>query len=196
MVRAGYDPKESPKVFEQLQREMDERKIQEPFFFGTHPRLQERIDNYRRLLSTQYAAQAEEAGRLKSSEEFLSATAQLLLDNAVLDLNIGRLKTAEAAIEKHVTRQPTSARAHFLMGELRRRSGQGEPQAQRAIDAYQEAARLDPTFAEPHRELGLLYRARGLRQQAQAEFERYLSLSPKAPDAPIIKGYLKELEKP
>jgi predicted Zn-dependent protease len=196
IVRAGYDPKEAVKVFELLQQELDERKIQEPFFFGSHPRLQERIDNYRRLLSAQYAAQAKEAGGLRKSEEFLSRIGELLLVNAVLDLNIGRLKTAKVVIDKHLQQRPHSPRAHFLLGEVHRRSGRGEPHTQRAIAAYQESARLDPTYAEPHRELGLLYREHNRPEEARASFERYLALNPKAVDAPIIQGYLAEVRKP
>jgi len=194
MVIAGYDPKQAPVVIELLQRDLDEQKIKEPFFFGTHPRLKERIGNYRRLLDTQYATQAKDATLKIKTEDFLSSVDQLLLDNAALDINLGRLKTARTAIEKHLKRHPHASQAHFLIGEAHRRSGPGEPYVQRAIAAYQEAARQDPSYSPAHRELGFLYRSQGLGQQARAEFERYLTLSPTATDAPIIQGYLKELE--
>lgn len=196
MVQAGYDPKEAVKVFEHLQRELDERKIKEPFFFGTHPRLQERIDNYQRLLTAPYAARAKEEERLINSGEFLGKIEQLLLDNAILDLQISRHKTAQAGIEKLLLRQPHCARAYFLLGEVHRRSGRGEPYTQRAINAYQEAARLEPTYANPHRELGLLYRTQNRHEETRAEFEKYLTLNPKALDANIIRGYLEGLSKP
>ncbi len=196
MIEAGYDANEAPKIFEHLRQEMDERKVKEPFFFGTHPRLQERIENYPRLLGTRYTAQAMEEGRRKNSDEFLRSILHLLLDNAILDLEIGRYKTAQAAIEKHLKEQAHSARGHFLLGEVLRRSGQGDPHTQRAIAAYREAVRLDSTYPEPHRELGLLYRAQNDHEHARSEFERYLALSPTAVDAPIIRGYLEELQKP
>jgi len=194
MVVAGYDPKQAPVVIELLQQDLDEQKVKEPFFFGTHPRLKERIGNYRSLLDTEYATQAKDATLKIKTEDFLGSIDQLLLDNAALDINLGRLKTARAAIEKHLKRHPQTSRAHFLMGEVHRRSGPGDPYIQRAIAAYEEAARQDPNYFDAHRELGLLYRAQGDGRQARAEFERYLSLSPTAADAPIIRGYLKELE--
>jgi predicted Zn-dependent protease len=196
MVAAGYDPKQAPVVFELLLQDSGEKEVQERFFFGSHPRLEERIGNFRKLLDTQYAAQARDGARITNAEDFLSRTDQLLLDNAVLDINLGRLNTARTAIEKHLKRHPQSPRAHFLMGEVHRRSGPGDLYTQSAIAAYQEAARQDPPYADSHRELGFLYRARGSREQARTEFERYLALSPKATDALIIQGYLKELEKP
>ena len=196
MVEAGYDPKQASMLIELLRQDLGDKKVEERFFFGTHPRLEERISNFRRLLDTQYAAQARDVGRVTNAEDFLSRTDQLLLDNAVLDINLGRLKTARMAIEKHLKRHPQTARAHFLMGEVYRRTGPGEPYIQSAIAAYQEAARHDPTYAIPRRELGFLYRARGSNDQARIEFEQYLILSPKATDALIVQGYLKELEKP
>lgn len=196
MVTAGYDPKQAPLVIELLQRDLGEQGIKEPFFFGTHPRLEERISNYRRLLDTQYANEARDVARITNTEEFRNRIDQLLLDNAALDINLGRFKTARAAIEKHLKRHPHTSRAHFLMGEVHRRSGSGDQHVEAAVVAYREAARQDPSSAGPHRELGFLYRARGSSEQARAEFERYLTLSPAATDALIIRGYLKEMEKP
>lgn len=195
MVQAGYDPTESLKVFEHLQQEMDERRINEPFFFGTHPRLQERIENYQRLLRSQDGDRAMEARRIDSSEEFLSRISKLLLENAVLDLEIGRLKTAQSAIDRHLKLEPINARAHFLLGEVHRRSGRDQVHIEQAIAAYREASHLNPVYADPHRELGLLYRAQNRLEEARAEFERYLALSPKAVDSPIIQGYLAELRR-
>jgi predicted Zn-dependent protease len=45
LVQAHYDPKEAARLFVHLQRSVAEEKKPEPFFFGTHPQLQERIDN-------------------------------------------------------------------------------------------------------------------------------------------------------
>src|SRR5213596_4159 len=44
LVRAGYDPKEAPKVFQLLQAESKDRGSLETFFFGSHPKLQKRIE--------------------------------------------------------------------------------------------------------------------------------------------------------
>ena len=110
----------------------------------------------------------------------------------MLDLNLGRLKIAQAAIEKHLRRGPNSARGHFTLGELQRRSGD----IAKAEKSYRQAALLDANYAEPHRELGLLYRAESKAGGARAEFEKYLQLNPKAIDAGIIRGHIAELSKP
>ena len=196
LIQAGYDPTDAVRVFELLQQDLDERKVKEPFFFGTHPLLQERIDNYRKLISTQYVNRQTESKRVANSDEFLNRINPLLLENAALDIDIGRLNTAKTALEKHLRRQAQSPRAHYLLGEVYRRSGQDEINIQKAMAAYREAARRDPTYADPHRELGLLYRAQKRVEQARQELTLYVTLSPKAADVPIIKGYLQELGKP
>lgn len=195
MVRAGYDPSEAVKVFEILQREIDESKIKEPFLYGTHPHVQARIENYRRLVSAQ-SGQEREEGRFKNTDEFLGKIEPVILDDANLNLQIGRIKAAQAGIEKVIQRRSDCGRAYFLLGEVYRRSGKDEPHTERAISAYCEAIRLSPTDALTYRELGLLYRALNRREEACAAFEQYLTLSPKAVDASIVRGYLTELNKP
>jgi predicted Zn-dependent protease len=193
MINAYYDPKEALKVFEHLQQELKEQNIQEPFFFGTHPRLQERIDNYQMLLSTQYTVQSKDESRLKNTEEFRSRTEKLIFDNAVLDMQIGRLNTAQTSIEKYLKRQSNCARAYFLLGEIHRRGGRTESHYQQAIDAYLEAIRLDPDYADAHRGLGLVYRAQNKKQESCDEFNKYLALNPQAIDSNIVRGYLAEM---
>jgi len=196
LIQAGYDRTGTVRVFELLQQDLDERKVKEPFFFGTHPLLQERIDNYRRLISTEYANRRIESNREVNSEEFLNRINPLLLENAALDIDIGRLNTSKTALEKHLRRQPANPRAHYLLGEVHRRSGQDEMNIQKAVAAYKKAATLDPMYADPHRELGLMYRAQKRVEQARHEFTLYMTLSPKAVDIPIIKGYLQEFGNP
>jgi predicted Zn-dependent protease len=193
MIQAYYDPKEALKVFEHLEQELKEQNLQEPFFFGTHPRLQERIDNYQMLLNTRYSAQAKDESRLKNAEEFQSRTEKLMLDNAILDIQIGRLNTAQAAIEKCLQRQPNCARSYFLLGEIHRHGGRTELHYEKAIDDYLEAVRLDPGYADAHRELGLIYRAQRKNQESCDEFNKYLALTPKAIDGNIIRGYMAEM---
>jgi regulator of sirC expression with transglutaminase-like and TPR domain len=68
--------------------------------------------------------------------------------------------------------------------------------AAEAIAEYAEAARLDSTSAEPHRELGLLYVELKRPDQARAALRRYLALAPDAPDAAAVERKLTELAEP
>jgi predicted Zn-dependent protease len=193
MVRAGYDPKESPKVFRLFQRDLGEQGVDEPYFFGSHPKLQERVDHYEALLSSTYAHQAQTGGRT-NEETFHSHLDDVVLENAALELEQGRLKVARAAIEDVLRRRPGNARANYLLGEVHRRSDPSDAETQEALTAYRRAAQLDASYPEPHRELGLLYRKLNDRTNAQTAFDRYLALRPDAPDAPIIRKFVHDLQ--
>jgi predicted Zn-dependent protease len=188
ITKAGYDPLQAISLFEMLKQDLGEFKSEEPFFYGTHPMLQDRIDNYKNLIGLQ--GPSNQSGSQTSHEAFHSKLLALYLVNAELDLNIGRLNAARSAIEKHLAMQPRSARAHYLLGEVHRRSGHDAGNIQQALSAYQAAAEVDPEYPEPHRELGMVFRILKREEDARGEFERYLSLSPNAPDAPIIKGFI------
>ena len=185
MVKAGYDPAEAPRVFELLKQDLDETKGREPFFFSTHPRLQERIDNYQRLIAKKSANRpvGQSTASEKGKEEYSRQMARLLPDNAIMDIRSGRLKSAEATIERILQLDPKDARAFFLRGEMRRSSGEFSE----AIDEYRKAARLDPAYAEPHRELGFLYFSMRRLDEAVAEFQQYLRLNPAAADTADVR---------
>jgi predicted Zn-dependent protease len=189
LVRAGYDPQEAPRLFIYLQKDVEEQKIKEPFFFGTHPRLQERIDNYSRYLKANYAG----IQGIKNSERFMEVISPLLLDNAALDLSLGRFTSAQNGIERYLQKEPQSARAHYYLGELYRQRNQAADGA-KAVEEYNLSVALDPSYPEPYRGTGLIYYKQGLKQAARAKFEKYLTLSPNAEDAAYIEQYIHEIK--
>src|SRR5437867_1272207 len=96
LVRAGYDPNEAPKVFQLLLSESKDRGSLETFFFGSHPRLQDRIESTTELVNTRYAAAAAAADTVKTSEEFALRMRPVVRENALPDIRAGRFKLAEA----------------------------------------------------------------------------------------------------
>jgi predicted Zn-dependent protease len=183
MALAGYDVEEAPKLFLHLKREVEEEKIKEPFFFGTHPRLQERIDNYNLLLKS--TARVGERGA-KNSEIFLGKTAGLVLENAVLDLKAGRFTVARESVEKYLTVRQNDARAVCLLGEIHRQQGEIE----QAKEDYEKAISLDPSYPDSHKGLGLIYFKENNKERARDHLEQYLRLSPKALDRAHIEEYI------
>ena len=190
VVEVGYDPQETPKLFEHLKRDVEEEKIKEPFFFGTHPRLQERIENYERLLARE---QFGSMGKTKNADQFAQKVHRVFLDNASLDLKRGRFSQAQSGIGRYLAVRGDEARPYFLLGEIcRQRGGQGD--AEKAIDCYRKSIDLDPSYAEPYRGLGFLYLKQKEKGLAKAHFERYLALAPQAADRLYIEQYMKELK--
>ena len=92
LVSAGYDPNEAPKVFELLKKDSKDRGSLETFFFGSHPRLQERIDVTRKLVETEYASAAVARSSAKDTEDFRLRTRTVVRENALLDLDARRIK--------------------------------------------------------------------------------------------------------
>jgi predicted Zn-dependent protease len=188
MVKAGYEPDEAPKLFMHLKKEVGEEKIKDPFFFGTHPRLQERIENYETLLKTQYHGQ--KVG-IKNQEIFLEKIDKVILENAHLDLKAGRFKIAQRGAEKYQGLKPNDAKAYYLLGEIFRQKGE-EGDMEKAKEHYQNSISIDPFYPEPYKGIGLIYYKQGDKLLAKKSLELYLSLSRNALDRAYIEEYIKQ----
>jgi len=186
VARAGYDVGESPKLFAHLKEQLSEEKQSEPFFFGTHPALDDRVENYRRLIELQYGHRP--AG-MTNAQVFLQRTREVVHENAVLDLRAGRFVAAERGARKYAALDPSAARGPFLLGELSRQRG-GETAAEAALTEYRRAVALDASYPEPYRAMGLILYKRGDKAGAREAFDKYLSLVPQAADRAYIEQYL------
>jgi predicted Zn-dependent protease len=188
MVRAGYDPTEAPKAFLEMQKELDEQKIKESFFYSSHPRLQERIENFESSIKTTYRDQR---GGVKNADLFLRKTERVVVDNAQLDLKAGRFRTAQWGAEKAMAIQPRDPKAYYVLGEvLRQKAGDGD--MQKAGQHYQTAITLDPGYPDPHKGVGLIHLKRGDACLARKSLLSYLALAPTASDRAYIDGYIRQ----
>lgn len=187
MVRAGYDPREAPKLFYELKREKEEEGIAESFFYASHPRIQERIDTYETLVRTEFAGR----GGVTNADVFRRKTHRLVVHNAQLDLKAGRFAQAQRAAAKAVAVRPADARGHFLLGEVFRQKG-SEGDAARAVEAYRKAISLDGSYADPQKGLGMVHYKRGEKPLCRKAFQSYLSLAPRAADRPYVEEFLKQ----
>jgi predicted Zn-dependent protease len=202
LVHAGYDPKEAPKVFALLQSESKDRGSLETFFFGNHPRLQERIETTTQLLTTTYAGPAQGSDTIKNTDEFGLRMRTVVRENALLDIRAGRFKLAQDQLERVVAITPKDPTAQLYFGDLYRLQSQRAraPEdrtslAKKAVERYERSAELDPTFPDPFRQLAFLYYQQNEKERAREAFKRYLALKPDAPDGKRIKEYLLELER-
>jgi len=189
VVAAGYDPHESPKLFEHLKHDLEEQDLDEPFFFGTHPRLNDRIDEYQEILEERYATQS----GVTNQETFLTVMQPLFLDNAKLDVASGRFASAEAGIHRYLSRHPHDAQGQYWLGEVYRQRGE-EGDEEKAFQTFSHAVELSPSFADPHRSLGIMHFKREQWNDAENEFAQYLSLSPTASDREFIQSYVEQLQ--
>jgi len=192
---AGYDPREAPKVYQALLSDHGDSRKAEAFFFGSHPRLTERIAAANRFATTQPGPASPAPG-----DEFARRMRPVIRDDARLNLALGRLDLAEHQLGRVLALMPADPEAHHLSGllQLQRADAASDPGVRRerrvaAAAAFREAIRIDPNRADPHREVGLLAYGDGDHAAACAEFRQYLELAPQAADAQRIRDYELEL---
>lgn len=192
LTAAGYDPNDGAKVFRLLAAEhADRAELAEIFFYGNRDRASERVTVWRELLGERGPERADLA-----EGEFGRGVRSVVRDNAALDVRAGRFALARRQLDRVLAEDPNDAVAQLHYGEwyrLQSQRAEGAERteaAQRAAERYQRAVELNPRYAEPFRQLGLLHFQQGDRVQARGAFERYLALAGEPPDARLIRAFL------
>lgn len=171
VVAAGYDPRETPKTFEFLMAERKASDIEEPFFFSSHPRLQERYDNFKRLSAD--AAPPPPASR---PDPYLAMMAPLRVSNIENDLSMGRFEQVLLVLGNPDQAKNYPAYSDFYRGEAYRLRGKKGDDAL-ALEAYLRAAEEAPDFSRTYRALGMHYLKTGDYAAAQKYFEKYIAMT-------------------
>jgi Zn-dependent protease with chaperone function len=188
MTEAGYNPKEARFLFDHMIAEIEQEGLEEPFFFGSHPGVRQRLEHLQNLPDPVYLYTRP---AIKNREMFLANLGQLLSDNVALDIRLGRFLSARRGVEKLLQIKPADSRAYFLRGEIFRQEGQAGD-IPNALESYDRAITLDPGYAAAHKAIGLIHYKQGHHALAKKFFESCLQLSPDAPDKDYIQGYLKQ----
>lgn len=190
LLQAGYDVREAPKVFEHLMREVKTEDIQEPFFFSTHPKLKDRLDNMTRLSS-----RAAGGGDGTQRDAYSRRVQQARIDTLESMLSMGRAKQALIVLENEAALRELPPHALYWRGEAYRRRGEAGDM-QKAEASYRGAIQAAPGFAPSYRALGIILLKDGKKAEAARSFERYLELAPQAADRKYVESYLRMANKP
>ena len=187
MARAGYNVREAPKIFMRLEKDVEEQNTKEPFFFGSHPKLNDRIHNLAELVETRFSSFLSTSG----TERLNTILQSVILENAVLDLSMGRFSSARKAACTVLETDSVSAKAMFLLGEYYRQRNRGmTSDCDSALAEYSRAISHDSTFAHSFKAKGLLLYKRGEKEEAARYFAEYLRLHPDAEDKKYIEFYM------
>jgi predicted Zn-dependent protease len=189
VVRAGYDPRETIRLYVHLQDELALEKAEEPLFSRTHPRLSRRIEMFQEMIA---ALPKEVCNGHTGSDTFRQHLLPVMLDNAEMDIGVGRFPQARITLVRYLESVPHDAKAHFLMGEIHRQQGLSDD-LRRARTCYQRAIELDAGYAAPHRALGLMCYKAGETTAARYYLETSLALAPESMDNAYIRHYLSRL---
>jgi tetratricopeptide (TPR) repeat protein len=153
------------------------------------------------LLTGLYTAAAAAPEVTRITDEFQLRMRTVVRENARLEIEAGRFTPAREQLDRVLAITPDDAVAELYYGDLYRLQSQRSrdvadraDKARLAIERYERAARLDPTFADPFRELGFVHYQQQETARARTAFQSYLALKPDAPDASRIKDYLRQLD--
>ena len=200
MREAGYDTAQAPRVYELLKEDHGDSSRAEAFFFGSHPRLAERISTAQAWNREHPGAAAPAPADAHSS--FARRMRPVVRDDAKLNIEMGRLALADDELKRVLALAPEDPQAQLLLGTLRLKQAEGTKDAEArtalerdAVGAFEEALRLDPGSAEAHRQLGLFAFMHNQRPRACVHLERFVALAPKADEAAKVRDYLIELRK-
>ncbi len=188
LQRAGYDTAQGVKVFDILAAEVKALDVKEPYFFSSHPRLQERIDSFQELMRKEPAT-----GHRIAAQEFLNATTGVRVAALESDLSFDRYKSVLLVLERPAERAGYPPYVDYYLGEAYRRRGD-KGDADRALKAYRAAIRAAPGFAPTYRAAGIVCLKRGNHQQAAEYFRAYLRRAPNAADVGYVREYLNQIE--
>jgi beta-barrel assembly-enhancing protease len=190
LINAGYDVEEGINLFMHLEKESVKENIHEPFVSETRHSVRDRMRNFEQFHHTHGGAGMP---GIRRRDIFLLKTKGALLENARLDLKLGRFTAARMEAEKYLGISPGDAKALYLLGEISRQKGQ-DGDIRRAKAFYKKAISMDPSYAEPYRALGLIQYKAGEMILAEKSFQYCLSLSPNRPDKAYIQGYLRKCQ--
>jgi beta-barrel assembly-enhancing protease len=202
MSAAGYDLQQAPKVYKALLDDRGEPKKVEAFFFGSHPRLSERVESTKAYVAKHPATPVDEAVRQEREDTFARRIRPVVRDDARLNIEMGRLTLAASQLEKVRGWMPADPETHLLTGRLHlaQAAAEKDPANQRQLrrdaeDSFRKSIELDPDRPAPHRELGLLLYERKALREACTQFRRYVKLAPNADDTSRIRDYVLEMER-
>lgn len=189
MSRAGYDPREATKVWDNLLLEVKARPDSDPakssLLFATHPAVDERKEILTKLA-------AELPSGVTNEKAWQERTAPCRREWLNEEIKRGQFEESLALLTRLVARSPAQSDYLWARGDVYRLRGNTND-LDAAIADYKAAAVLGGEPPETHRGLGMIYRSRGQPAEAKASFARYLELAPQASDSLMIKNYMEEL---
>ncbi|HEX8980863.1 MAG TPA: M48 family metalloprotease [Parasulfuritortus sp.] len=187
LKRAGYDVHESVKVFQLLADEVKALDIKEPYFFSSHPRLQERIDSFNALIA-KYDGRSGEVDEARYS----AATGGLRERWLQAQISEGKPKSVIHVLSNPAMLHRYPPYAAYYLGEAYRLRGE-EGDADKAEAAWRQAAAADPAFAPSYYALGVAAMKKHDWVKAHDYLTRYLTLAPNAQEAGYVRDYLETI---
>lgn len=190
MHKAGFDPRESAKIWHNLLEEAKAGPLGDPGknspLFASHPAMEDRKVRLEQVAS-EFAVTPP-----KKNEEWLQLTAPFV--HIWLEDEIKRGSYAESLVLLERLSKRSIQRTEYIWAkaEVFRLRNEGND-IDNAITNYQLAISSGEAPVEAYRGIGLAWRQKGEKNRALEALARYLELSPNCSDAGMVRSYIEEL---
>lgn len=187
LIKAGYDPDEAPKIWENIIKEMElgENK-NPPAFFASHPNPKERIKNLKE--QTKKYSDIKRNHNKENLKNIISPHTKNWIKNEIRNNN--KIEQTSFIFSNFFDNKEDSHLLKFYQGEIYRLKKE-EKNNEKAIELYKESIEENDNFPDVYRELGLLLLKEEKKDEARKNLEKYVTLAPNAKDVEIVKSYIK-----
>ena len=187
LIKAGYDPDEAPKVWENIIKEMElgENK-KPPAFLASHPNPKERIKNLQQ--QTKRYSKIERKKNKKNLKKIIHPYLKKWIRNEIRVNN--KIEQTEFVFSKVFNDTNNLYLLKFYQGEIYRLK-KDEEKNKKAIKLYRDSIKENKDFPDVYRELGLLLLKENKNNEAKEKLKKYVDLAPNAKDVEIVKSYIK-----
>jgi predicted Zn-dependent protease len=190
----GYDPFQAPEVWQLFNEHLRDQQAVTNWLFSDHSTHQARISNLTREINLKYRGKVDPSSLNRNRERYSHEVRGARRHNAIADYERKETTNAQEAFVRLIEEDPSDAVSHFYLGNIHG-DQRGPLGVERAIEEYEAALGAAPGFADPYRELGLLYYRQGDLRRAAELFETYIELAPEAADVPDVHEYLREIRR-
>ena len=187
LIKAGYDPDEAPKIWENILKEMElgENK-NPPAFFSSHPNPKERIKNLKEQIKKY--SDIKRNHNKENLKNIISPHTKNWIKNEIRTNN--KIEQTSFIFSNFFDNKEDSHLLKFYQGEIYRLKKE-EKNNEKAIELYKESIEENDNFPDVYRELGLLLLKEEKKDEARKNLEKYVTLAPNAKDVEIVKSYIK-----
>tara|TARA_B100001123_G_scaffold80730_1_gene91821 strand:+ start:258 stop:1421 length:1164 start_codon:yes stop_codon:yes gene_type:complete len=187
LVKAGYDPKEAPKIWENIIKEMELGKVNKPLnFLASHPAPEERIENLKKQ-TLEYENVKNKKNKKELKEKIHPHIKKWVKDEIRLK---NEIEQTEFVLSTTFQDNENKYLLEFYKGEIYRLRGDVEDNFKKAIEFYNKSIFEKNDFPDVYKELGLLQLKIDKNEDAKKNLQKYLDLAKNPKDASIIKSYL------
>ena len=212
LARHGYDAREAPKIWAQLQQEMKANKDYSAgsLFYASHPPQEEREATLTRLAEKLQPATDKFA---KNRDQYLAAIGPWRNGFLADELRLGKFKTSQELLKMLYADGFKTSEVRFYQGELHRLRGK-TPKAEKnedllsflgakkdaperndfevALEYYEKALKEPDPAPVIYRSIGLAQQRLGNDDAAREALKTYLSLAKNPKDRSIIEFMIKQ----